>query len=82
MNTLFISIYRNKGVYIARLFEIFEKDFITTPTTFRGNKERDKEVNAEYKKMGWLVFRIWEHQFGKNIFNSKLDAIIKILKEN
>ncbi len=25
------------------------------------NKERDKEVNKYYKKIGWKVIRIWEH---------------------
>lgn len=26
------------------------------------NKERDKEVNKYYKKSGWKIFRIWEHE--------------------
>ena len=26
------------------------------------NKERDKEVSKHYKKQGWKVFRIWEHE--------------------
>ena len=25
------------------------------------NKERDKEVSKHYKKQGWKIFRIWEH---------------------
>lgn len=25
------------------------------------NKERDKEVSKFYKKQGWKIFRIWEH---------------------
>jgi len=25
------------------------------------NKERDKEVNRHYKKEGWRVIRVWEH---------------------
>jgi len=35
------------------------------------NKERDKEVSRHYKKEGWKVFRIWEH-------NLKRDASIEI----
>lgn len=26
------------------------------------NKARDDEVNSHYKKTGWKLFRIWEHQ--------------------
>ena len=26
------------------------------------NKERDKTVNRELRKMGWKVLRIWEHE--------------------
>jgi len=35
------------------------------------NKERDKEVSRHYKKEGWKIFRIWEH-------NLKRDASIEI----
>jgi len=38
------------------------------------NKERDKEVNSHYKKIGWKILRIWEHDF-KNI-NKYTDKII------
>jgi len=31
------------------------------------NKERDKEVNKHYKKIGWKVIRIWEHEFKKDM---------------
>ena len=30
------------------------------------NIKRDKEVNSHYKKIGWKVIRIWEHQLNKN----------------
>lgn len=26
-----------------------------------GNKARDKKVNQHYKKLGWRIIRIWEH---------------------
>lgn len=29
------------------------------------NVERDKKINKEYKKKGWKVVRIWEHEFKK-----------------
>ncbi len=31
----------------------------------RRNKERDKQVNKYYKKLGWKLFRIWEHNIQK-----------------
>ncbi len=32
------------------------------------NKERDKEVSRYYRKQGWDIFRIWEHDLkGKKI---------------
>jgi len=35
------------------------------------NKERDKEVSKYYKKQGWKIFRIWEHNLkGKNYLNA------------
>jgi len=40
------------------------------------NKERDKKTNREYKKMGWKVIRIWEHNLKKKDF--KFD--VKMLK--
>lgn len=30
------------------------------------NKQRDKAVNHYYKKIGWKVFRIWEHDIKRN----------------
>lgn len=37
------------------------------------NKARDKEVNNHYKRKGWKIIRIWEH-------NLKRDASIEIKK--
>ena len=31
------------------------------------NKQRDKEVNHYYKKEGWKVIRVWEHDLKNNI---------------
>ena len=31
------------------------------------NKQRDKEVNQHYKKMGWKIIRVWEHNINKNL---------------
>ncbi len=33
------------------------------------NKERDKEVSKYYKKIGWCVYRIWEHDLKNKKFN-------------
>jgi len=44
-----------------------------------GNKVRDKNVNRHYKKIGWKVIRIWEHDLKKK--NYKFDVSkIKICK--
>ena len=32
------------------------------------NKERDKEVGKHYKKIGWRIIRIWEHDLKKKGF--------------
>lgn len=29
------------------------------------NKQRDKEVNRHYKKLGWKIIRVWEHDLKK-----------------
>jgi len=31
------------------------------------NKERDTEVIHHYRKIGWKLFRFWEHEISKNI---------------
>ena len=35
------------------------------------NKQRDKEVNRHYKKLGWKIIRVWEH----NLKNYKLTKL-------
>ena len=32
------------------------------------NKKRDKEVSKHYKKQGWKIFRVWEHDLTKKDF--------------
>ena len=39
------------------------------------NKKRDKEVNRYYKKIGWRIVRVWEHNINKN-FSRTIDKII------
>ena len=41
------------------------------------NKKRDKEVNRHYKKLGWNVVRIWEHEMADNV----MDKIIHNLNQ-
>ena len=31
------------------------------------NKKRDRNVNREYKKMGWKVLRFWGHSVKKDL---------------
>ncbi len=39
------------------------------------NEERDKEVNKHYKKSGWKIIRIWEHNIKNN--PKKIKLILK-----
>jgi len=43
------------------------------------NTQRDKEVNKYYKKLGWNIFRIWEHDLMRkdNIIFNKLLKMLK-----
>ena len=43
------------------------------------NRQRDKKVNRYYKKIGWKVLRVWEHELLKN-FNKITKNAIKLLK--
>ena len=42
----------------------------------RGNKIRDRKVNIQLRKIGWDVYRVWEHEVARN---SAL-AVQKILR--
>lgn len=48
-------------------------------TKIERNKERDKEVNKYYKKLGWKFFRIWEHDL-KKYSEKEDDIMVKYLK--
>lgn len=39
------------------------------------NKQRDREVNRYYKKIGWKIIRIWEHNL-KNNSEKSLNTIL------
>lgn len=43
------------------------------------NKERDKEVNRHYKKEGWQIIRVWEHEISKK-YSPLIEKIIPKLK--
>lgn len=38
------------------------------------NKKRDGEVNRYYKKIGWKIIRVWEHEIKKGL-KIKLESI-------
>lgn len=44
------------------------------------NIERDKEVNKQLKKDGWIVLRFWENDIRKNVSDCA-DTIEKVLKK-
>ncbi len=39
-----------------------------------GNIKRDRKINAQYRKNGWKVIRVWEHQLCNN-----RDIIVKMI---
>ncbi len=45
------------------------------------NKERDREINRSYKKMGWRVIRLWEHDLARVIDTKALDAIKSLVRK-
>jgi len=45
-----------------------------------GNKQRDGRVTKELRKMGWIVFRFWEHELaGTASLNRKINRIKEII---
>jgi DNA mismatch endonuclease, patch repair protein len=50
-------------------------------TKIERNKQRDKEVNRHYKKIGWKAIRIWEHSLKKD-FSKVVDKIENYLSVN
>ncbi len=51
-------------------------------TKIERNKERDKEVSQYYRKIGWKIIRVWEHNLKKNCLEKNLDKVIFIIKNN
>jgi DNA mismatch endonuclease (patch repair protein) len=45
-----------------------------------GNVKRDKVVNAELRKKGWKVLRIWEHEVRKNLNKCYLRVYKELIK--
>jgi DNA mismatch endonuclease (patch repair protein) len=43
------------------------------------NKKRDKEVNLFYRRSGWKVIRIWEHELKKNPIRT-IQKLLNVLK--
>ncbi len=37
-----------------------------------GNVKRDKIINKYYKRLGWIIIRIWEHEIKDGSFRRKL----------
>jgi len=42
------------------------------------NRKRDQEVNRYYRKIGWRVIRVWEHDLLRD-FDKTIKKIIKVL---
>ena len=45
-----------------------------------GNVKRDKVVNAELRKKGWKVLRIWEHEVRKSLNKCYLKIYKELIK--
>lgn len=46
----------------------------------RRNKLRDKNVNEYYKKIGWSILRIWEHDIIDD-YDSSLQRIVEFMQK-
>jgi DNA mismatch endonuclease, patch repair protein len=46
----------------------------------KNNTRRDKEVNAYYRKAGWNILRIWEHEL-KEDRTAAINRIVRFLRE-
>ncbi len=42
------------------------------------NRKRDQEVNCYYRKIGWKIIRVWEHEI-KNSLKETIKKVIKFL---
>ncbi len=47
-------------------------------TKIKRNKERDREVDKYYKKLGWKIIRVWEHSIKRE---KQLLLIVKKITE-
>lgn len=45
------------------------------------NVERDREINHVYKKMGWRVLRVWEHDLRAIIATRVLSAVQSLVQK-
>lgn len=45
------------------------------------NRERDKSVNKQLRKEGWIVLRVWEYDIKKNVEKSLQKVILILRKE-
>ena len=46
------------------------------------NKERDVEVTKHYRRIGWAVVRIWEHDIKKNILRTLEKTVAVLIKKS
>ena len=63
------SIFKKHEIYFRDVFSLFQTS--CHPCGVLGGKstknvERDKRVNEELEKTGWIVLRIWEHEIRKS----------------
>lgn len=45
------------------------------------NMIRDERITRKLRRLGWHVFRIWEHEINKPVLNRKLGKIRRVLSE-
>ncbi len=40
------------------------------------NRKRDEEVNKHYRSLGWIIFRVWEHELRDEISSQNVISYI------
>ena len=70
------------GCFWHKCPKCFSKPITRTKFWFKkieSNLRRDRKINQELKKKGWLVIRVWEHDIEKNSkqISDKIAIILK-----
>ena len=45
------------------------------------NRERDREINLQYRKTGWNIFRIWEHTIKSGFRGGRISKLLSLARK-